>query len=146
MSPANVSASGVFNADFVRNEGTDSRPEHIRDVVDASLRRLQTDRIDLLYQHRVDPSTPIEDVAATVKELIQQGKVKHFGMSVCENSDLLVPNSNFHTLYLSGLYLGIQPVYIVCQIGIEPKLGCVLKLRVKAEDERLVTNLLESLS
>jgi aryl-alcohol dehydrogenase-like predicted oxidoreductase len=61
--------------------GVDSRPEHIKEVVDASLKRLQTDRIDLLYQHRVDPEVQIEDVAGAVKELIQQGKVKHFGMS-----------------------------------------------------------------
>jgi aryl-alcohol dehydrogenase-like predicted oxidoreductase len=61
--------------------GTDSRPETIRSSVDDSLRRLRTDRIDLLYQHRVDPSVPIEDVAGTVKELIEQGKVRHFGLS-----------------------------------------------------------------
>lgn len=61
--------------------GVDSRPEHIREVAEASLRRLQVDTIDLLYQHRVDPSVPIEDVAGTVKELIREGKVKHFGMS-----------------------------------------------------------------
>lgn len=59
----------------------DSRPEHIREVVDASLKRLRTDRIDLLYQHRVDPKVPIEDVAGTVKDLIAEGKVKHFGLS-----------------------------------------------------------------
>ena len=59
----------------------DSRPEHIREVADASLKRLRTDRIDLLYQHRVDPDVPIEDVAGTVADLIRQGKVKHFGMS-----------------------------------------------------------------
>ena len=59
----------------------DSRPEHIREVVDASLARLQTDRIDLLYQHRPDPAVPIEDVAGTVRELIREGKVKHFGLS-----------------------------------------------------------------
>src|SRR6478609_2789081 len=61
--------------------GMDSRPERIRAVADASLRRLRTDRIDLFYQHRVDPSVPIEDVAGTVKELIREGKVKHFGLS-----------------------------------------------------------------
>jgi aryl-alcohol dehydrogenase-like predicted oxidoreductase len=61
--------------------GVDSRPAHIREVVEASLRRLQTDRIDLLYQHRVDPAVPIEDVAGTVRELIGEGKVRHFGMS-----------------------------------------------------------------
>lgn len=61
--------------------GLDSRPEHIRQVTDASLKRLSVEAIDLLYQHRVDPNVPIEDVAGTVKELIQQGKVKHFGLS-----------------------------------------------------------------
>jgi aryl-alcohol dehydrogenase-like predicted oxidoreductase len=61
--------------------GRDSRPETIRRAVDGSLKRLRTDRIDLLYQHRIDPKVPIEDVAGTVKELIQQGKVKHFGLS-----------------------------------------------------------------
>ena len=62
-------------------EGVDSRPENIRRVTEASLKRLKTDRIDLLYQHRVDPNVPMEDVAGTVKELIAEGKVKHFGMS-----------------------------------------------------------------
>ena len=61
--------------------GLDSRPEHIRRVTDASLKRLRIETIDLLYQHRVDPGVPIEDVAGAVKELIQQGKVKHFGLS-----------------------------------------------------------------
>ena len=63
------------------SQGVDSRPATIRSSVDESLRRLRTDRIDLLYQHRVDPSVPAEDVAGTVKELIEQGKVKHFGLS-----------------------------------------------------------------
>lgn len=61
--------------------GVDSRPEHIREVVEASLKRLKTDVIDLLYQHRVDPTVPIEDVAGAVKDLIKEGKVKHFGLS-----------------------------------------------------------------
>lgn len=61
--------------------GMDSRPERIRAVADASLKRLKTDRIDLFYQHRVDPDVPMEDVAATVKDLIRDGKVKHFGLS-----------------------------------------------------------------
>jgi aryl-alcohol dehydrogenase-like predicted oxidoreductase len=64
-----------------RTGGLDSRPAHIRTVVEASLRRLRVETIDLLYQHRVDPKVPIEDVAGTVKELIAEGKVKHFGMS-----------------------------------------------------------------
>ena len=62
-------------------EGVDSRPERIREVADSSLKRLRTDRIDLFYQHRVDPDVPMVDVAGTVKELIAEGKVKHFGMS-----------------------------------------------------------------
>ena len=64
-----------------RRGGTDSRPEHIKRVADASLKRLRTDYIDLFYQHRVDPDVPIEDVASAVKELIAEGKVRHFGMS-----------------------------------------------------------------
>lgn len=63
------------------NAGPYSRPEHIKTVVEASLKRLKTDVIDLYYQHRVDPNVPIEDVAGAVKDLIQEGKVKHFGMS-----------------------------------------------------------------
>jgi aryl-alcohol dehydrogenase-like predicted oxidoreductase len=66
-----IEAGGVLN----------SRPEHIKKVVEASLKRLQTDRIDLYYQHRVDPKVPIEDVAGAVKDLIQQGKIMHFGLS-----------------------------------------------------------------
>src|SRR5215510_14303361 len=61
--------------------GLDSRPAHIREVADASLKRLGTDHIDLFYQHRVDPNVPIEDVAGTVKDLIREGKVKYFGLS-----------------------------------------------------------------
>ena len=64
-----------------RSIGVDSRPEHIKEVAEASLKRLRTNVIDLFYQHRVDPEVPIEDVAGAVKELIEQGKVKHFGLS-----------------------------------------------------------------
>ena len=64
-----------------KQAGLDSRPEHIKEVAEASLKRLKTEVIDLFYQHRVDPDVPIEDVAGAVKELIQQGKVKHFGLS-----------------------------------------------------------------
>jgi len=64
-----------------RSGGTNSRPEHIKQVAEAGLKRLRTDHIDLFYQHRVDPVVPIEDVAGAVKELIAEGKVKHFGMS-----------------------------------------------------------------
>src|SRR5262245_6607044 len=65
----------------IASKGVDSRPERIRQVADAALGRLGTDRIDLFYQHRVDPAVPMEDVAGTVKELIQAGKVRHFGLS-----------------------------------------------------------------
>lgn len=67
--------------DAGKQAGLDSRPEHIKEVAEASLKRLKTDVIDLFYQHRVDPNVPIEDVAGAVKDLIQQGKVKHFGLS-----------------------------------------------------------------
>jgi aryl-alcohol dehydrogenase-like predicted oxidoreductase len=64
-----------------KQAGLNSRPEHVREVAEASLKRLKTETIDLFYQHRVDPAVPIEDVAGTVKELIQEGKVRHFGLS-----------------------------------------------------------------
>ena len=70
-----------FDCDAGTQGGLNSQPEHIRKVVDASLKRLKVQTIDLLYQHRVDPNVPIEDVAGTVKDLIRQGKVKHFGLS-----------------------------------------------------------------
>src|SRR5438552_10943486 len=70
-----------FKIENGKQAGLDSRPEHIKEVAEASLKRLKTDRIDLLYQHRVDPNVRIEDVAGAVKDLIHQGKVKHFGLS-----------------------------------------------------------------
>ena len=70
-----------FKFEGDKQSGTDSRPAHIKEVAEASLKRLKTDHIDLFYQHRVDPDVPIEDVAGAVKELIQEGKVKHFGLS-----------------------------------------------------------------
>src|ERR1051325_335092 len=70
-----------FKFENGKSAGLDSRPAHVREVADAALKRLKTDRIDLLYQHRVDPEVPIEDVAGAVKELIREGKVQHFGMS-----------------------------------------------------------------
>src|SRR5678815_5469475 len=73
----NIDADGTQHQD----PPLDSRPEHIKDVAEASLKRLGTDRIDLFYQHRVDPNVPIEEVAGAVKELIDAGKVKHFGLS-----------------------------------------------------------------
>jgi aryl-alcohol dehydrogenase-like predicted oxidoreductase len=70
-----------FKFENGKQAGLDSRPAHIREVAEASLKRLKTDRIDLLYQHRVDPDVPIEDVAGTVKDLVREGKVTHFGLS-----------------------------------------------------------------
>ena len=70
-----------FKFDNGKQAGLDSRPQHIREVAEASLQRLNTDRIDLFYQHRVDPDVPIEDVAGTVRDLIGEGKVRHFGLS-----------------------------------------------------------------
>src|SRR5207249_9272585 len=70
-----------FKFESGKQAGLDSRPAHIREVAEASLKRLSVDAIDLFYQHRVDPNVPIEDVAGTVKDLIREGKVKHFGLS-----------------------------------------------------------------
>src|SRR4026209_949101 len=70
-----------FKIENGKQAGLDSRPEHIREVAEASLKRLKTDRIGLFYQHRVDPDVPIEEVAGAVKHLIREGKVKHFGLS-----------------------------------------------------------------
>jgi len=70
-----------FDPETGKQTGPDSRPQHIKEVAEASLKRLRTNVIDLFYQHRVDPNVPIEDVAGAVKDLIQQGKVKHFGLS-----------------------------------------------------------------
>lgn len=76
-----VSIATKFGFNLTGQGGLDSRPKHIKEVVEASLKRLRTDRIDLLYQHRVDPAVPIEDVAGAVKDLIKEGKVLHFGLS-----------------------------------------------------------------
>ena len=77
-----------IDADGKPNGGLNSRPEHIREVAEASLKRLNTDYIDLFYQHRVDPSVPIEDVAGAVKDLISEGKVRHFGLSEASASTI----------------------------------------------------------
>jgi pyridoxine 4-dehydrogenase len=89
---------GVFTA------GLDSRPENIRAVADASLKRLRTDRIDLFYQHRVDPKTPIEDVAGAVAELVAAGKVKHFGMSEAGASTIRRANAVYPVTALQSEY------------------------------------------
>lgn len=89
-----VKIATKFGFDIEGNTGLNSRPEHIKKVVEQSLKRLRTDYIDLYYQHRVDPNVPIEEVAGTIKELIQQGKVLHFGLS--EASPKTIKK---HTLY-----------------------------------------------
>src|SRR4029077_10261056 len=76
-----VKIATKFGFDLTDKGGLNSRPDHIKRMVDGCLKRLRTDRIDLFYQHRVDPNVPIEDVAGAVKELIQKGKVRHFGLS-----------------------------------------------------------------
>jgi len=83
-----VAIATKFGFKIGTSEALDSRPEHIKQVAEASLKRLRTDVIDLFYQHRVDPAVPIEDVAGAVKDFIQQGKVRHFGLPrrVCRRS------------------------------------------------------------
>ncbi len=108
--------------------GTDSRPEHIREVVEASLERLRTDRIDLLYQHRVDPTVPIEDVAGTVKDLIAQGKVLYFGLSeagatTIRRAHAVQPVSALqseYSIWERNLEDGIIPVLNELGIGLVP--------------------------
>ncbi len=108
--------------------GTDSRPEHIREVVDAALKRLQTDRIDLLYQHRVDPNVPIEDVAGAVKELIAGGKVLYFGLSEASEETIrrahaVQPVSALqseYSLWERGIEDRIMPTLFDLGIGLVP--------------------------
>ncbi len=85
-------------------DGLDSRPERIRAVADAALVRLKTDRIDLFYQHRVDPDVPMEDVAGTVKDLIQAGKVKHFGLSEAGPASIRAAHAVQHVAALQSEY------------------------------------------
>jgi aryl-alcohol dehydrogenase-like predicted oxidoreductase len=107
---------------------TDSRPARIREAVEASLRRLQTDRIDLLYQHRVDPKVPIEDVAGTVKDLISEGKVLYFGLSEAGENTIrrahaVQPVSALqseYSLWERGLEDRIMPVLYDLGIGLVP--------------------------
>lgn len=108
--------------------GTDSRPAHIRDVVEALLKRLQTDRIDLLYQHRVDPKVPIEDVAGAVKELIAEGKVLYFGLSEASEETIrrahaVQPVSALqseYSLWERGIEEHIRPALFELGIGLVP--------------------------
>ena len=116
------SSSGTYRRD------TDSRPAHIREVVEASLQRLKTDRIDLLYQHRVDPKAPIEDVAGTVKDLICEGKVLYFGLSEAGESTIrrahaVQPVSALqseYSLWERGLEERVMPVLYDLGIGLVP--------------------------
>lgn len=109
-------------------QGLDSRPAHIREVVDASLARLQTDRIDLLYQHRVDPKVPIEDVAGTVGELVRAGKVRYFGLSeagveTIRRAHAVHPVSALqseYSLWERGLEEHILPALRELDIGLVP--------------------------
>jgi aryl-alcohol dehydrogenase-like predicted oxidoreductase len=110
------------------NRAADSRPARIREVVDASLRRLQTDRIDLLYQHRVDPKIPIEDVAGTVKDLIREGKVLYFGLSEAGEETILRAHAiqpvsalqSEYSLWERGLEDRVMPVLYDLGIGLVP--------------------------
>lgn len=108
--------------------GTDSRPQHIREVIDASLRRLQTDRIDLIYQHRVDPKVPIEDVAGAVKDLIAAGKVLYFSLSEASEETIrrahaVQPVSALqseYSLWERGIEERIMPTLFELGIGLVP--------------------------
>jgi len=104
-----------FNIVNGKMTGTNSRPEHIREVVEASLQRLQTDRIDLLYQHRVDPAVPIEEVAGAVKALVTAGKVQYFGLSEAGESTIRRANSTHPVTAL-------QSEYSLWERNLEPKI------------------------
>jgi aryl-alcohol dehydrogenase-like predicted oxidoreductase len=111
-----------------KNVGTDSRPGHIREVVEASLKRLRTDHIDLLYQHRVDRNVPMEDVAGTVGELVQQGKIRFFGLSEAGVANIrrahaIYPVSALqseYSLWERNLERDVIPVLRELEIGLVP--------------------------
>jgi len=103
-----------------RQSGTDSRPEHIREVVEASLKRLATDRIDLLYQHRVDPAVPMEDVAGAVGELVAEGKVRFFGLSEAGIANI----RRAHAVHPVS---ALQSEYSLWERNLEPEIIPVLK-------------------
>jgi aryl-alcohol dehydrogenase-like predicted oxidoreductase len=117
-----------FRIEDNKMAGLNSRPEHIREVVDASLQRLQTDRIDLLYQHRVDPEVPIEDVAGTVRDLIRDGKVLHFGLSEAGETTIrrahavqpVTALQSEYSLWERNLEAGIIPLLRELGIGLVP--------------------------
>ena len=111
-----------------RRGGTNSRPEHIKQVAEASLKRLKTDRIDLFYQHRVDPNVPIEDVAGAIKDLIAEGKVKHWGLSeagvqTIRRAHAVQPVTavqNEYSLFYRGVEAEFLPVCEELGIGFVP--------------------------
>lgn len=103
-----------------KSSGTNSEPDHIREVVEASLERLQTDHIDLLYQHRVDPKVPIEDVVQTVKQLIQAGKVRYFGLSEAGENTI----RRAHAVHP---VTALQSEYSLWERNLEPKIIPVLR-------------------
>jgi aryl-alcohol dehydrogenase-like predicted oxidoreductase len=109
-----------FRIDDKATSGTDSRPDHIRDVVDASLRRLRTDHIDLLYQHRIDPAVPIEDVAGTVGELVRAGKVRFFGLSEAGEANIRRAHATFPVSAL-------QSEYSLWERNLEPRIIPLLR-------------------
>ncbi len=111
-----------------RRGGTNSRPDHIKQVAEASLKRLKTDRIDLFYQHRVDPNVPIEDVAGALKDLIAEGKVKHWGLSEAGVQTIrrahtvqpLAAVQNEYSLFYRGVEAAILPLCEELGIGFVP--------------------------
>jgi aryl-alcohol dehydrogenase-like predicted oxidoreductase len=109
-----------FKLEGGKSGGVDSRPSHIRDVVEASLKRLQTDRIDLLYQHRVDPDVPMEDVAGTVGELVRAGKVRYFGLSEAGEEAI----RRAHEVHPVS---ALQSEYSLWERNLEPKIIPVLR-------------------
>jgi aryl-alcohol dehydrogenase-like predicted oxidoreductase len=117
-----------FHIENGKITGTDSRPEHIREVADASLRRLQTDRIDLFYQHRVDPNVPIEDVAGAVADLVRAGKVRYFGLSEAGEKTIRRAHATHpvtalqseYSLWERNLEPRIIPLLRELQIGLVP--------------------------
>jgi aryl-alcohol dehydrogenase-like predicted oxidoreductase len=100
--------------------GTDSRPDHIREAAEASLRRLQTDYIDLLYQHRVDPNVPIEDVAGAVADLVRAGKVRYFGLSEAGEA-------NIRRAHAAHPVTALQSEYSLWERNLEPQIIPVLR-------------------
>lgn len=117
-----------FNFEGGKSHGTNSRPEHIREAIDASLKRLRTDHIDLLYQHRVDRHVPIEDVAGTVSDLVKQGKVRFFGLSEASVTNIRRAHAvhpvsalqSEYSLWERNLERDVIPVLHELKIGLVP--------------------------